>query len=312
MPAEPLITWPDPLMEYLGFIGWYFALGAIGFWSFVLRRTFSPVPAAATPERAAYDRAGARAAMIGLLGALVGALLLWLALPEQAARRHVGVAQLLLGGGQPTVGAALALLAIVGFLVAFPRRGAGFALAAIGVVGRLLLPAFFGQWARLANPVHLLGGGFWIGTLFVMVVAGLFAILRSGLAPDRRGALAATMVHAFSPLALVSFAVLGISGLITAWKHLHVLSALWTTPYGVTLIIKLFVVLGVLLLGAWNWRRQRPRLGSEAAAVGLRRSATAELVVAALVLCVTAILVSLPSPRPPGPPPAAAPGAHAD
>jgi hypothetical protein len=43
----------------------------------------------------------------------------------------------------------------------------------------------------------------------------------------------------------------------------------------------------------------------------LRRSAIAELMVAALVLCLSAILVSLPSPRPPGapsgPPPAGPP-----
>jgi hypothetical protein len=51
----------------------------------------------------------------------------------------------------------------------------------------------------------------------------------------------------------------------------------------------------------------RPLLGSEDAATALRRSARKELTAAALVLVVTAILVSLPSPRPPRPP-ASAPG----
>jgi putative copper export protein len=50
-------------------------------------------------------------------------------------------------------------------------------------------------------------------------------------------------------------------------------------------------------LGAWNWRRQRPRLGSESAAAGLRRSAWSELVAAGLVLLATALLVSLPAPK---------------
>jgi putative copper export protein len=89
-------------------------------------------------------------------------------------------------------------------------------------------------------------------------------------------------------------------GLITAWRHLHVLANLWSTPYGYTLIVKLCVVALVFSLGAWNWRRQRPTLGSESAATSIRRSATMELLVAATVLLITAILVSLPAPRAPG------------
>jgi putative copper export protein len=78
---------------------------------------------------------------------------------------------------------------------------------------------------------------------------------------------------------------------------LHVLSNLWSTPYGVALIIKLLLVAFVFALGAWNWRRQRPTLGSEGAAMSIRRSSTAELTVATLVLIATAIVVSLPSPK---------------
>jgi len=110
----------------------------------------------------------------------------------------------------------------------------------------------------------------------------------------------ADLVNAFSPLALVSAAVLAAFGVITAWQHLHTLAALWTTPYGVTLVIKLLMVGIVLALGAWNWRRQRPLLGSESGAVKLRRTATSELIAAGVVLAITAILVSLPSPKPPG------------
>jgi putative copper export protein len=99
--------------------------------------------------------------------------------------------------------------------------------------------------------------------------------------------------------------VLATFGVITAWQHLHTLSALWTTPYGITLVVKLLAVAGVLALGAWNWRRQKPRLGTEIGVASLRRSATGELVAAFVVLAITAILVSLPSPKPPGPPPGA-------
>ena len=61
--------------------------------------------------------------------------------------------------------------------------------------------------------------------------------------------------------------------------------------------MKLALVAVVFVLGAWNWRRQRPALGGESAAIAIRRSSAKELAVAALVLAVTAILVSLPSPR---------------
>jgi putative copper export protein len=65
----------------------------------------------------------------------------------------------------------------------------------------------------------------------------------------------------------------------------------------------------VFTLGAWNWRRQRPRLGSEEAAGLIRRSSMLEVGTATVVLVVTAVLVSLPAPRPPAGP-GRAPAAH--
>jgi putative copper export protein len=121
-------------------------------------------------------------------------------------------------------------------------------------------------------------------------------------APGARGLIVADMVNGFSPLALRCGVLLVLSGLTTAWLHLKPLSSLWTTPYGYALLVKLGLVAIVFGLGAWNWRRQRPRLGDDAAAGRIRRSSTMELAVATLVLMVTAILVSLPSPKRPAPP----------
>jgi putative copper export protein len=142
-----------------------------------------------------------------------------------------------------------------------------------------------------------LSGGLWIGTLFILLVAGFTTILQSDMPPMRRGTIAANMVHRFSPFALTAFATLALSGLITAWRHLKRIDALWTTAYGWTLVAKLCVVLVVVGLGAWNWRRQRPLLGTESAAAVLQRSAIAEVVAATVVLLITSVLVSLPSPR---------------
>lgn len=105
------------------------------------------------------------------------------------------------------------------------------------------------------------------------------------------------MVHRFSIVGLGGSAVLGVTGLVTGWTHLNPFAALWTTPYGYALCSKLFVVGIVVGLGAWNWRRVGPSLGSEGGALKIHRSATTELVFAAVVLLLTAILVSVPSPK---------------
>jgi len=188
-------------------------------------------------------------------------------------------------------------LVLVGLGLAVARVRFGWALAAGGVLIGPLTNLFYSQWARAVNPIHRLAGGLWIGTLFIMLAAGFTAILTSELDAVRRGQLAASMVARFSPLALSAFAVLATSGLITAWKHIKRIDNLWTTSYGWTLIAKLCVVLIVVGLGAWNWRRQRPLMGTESAASVLRRSATAEVIAATVVLIITSVLVSLPSPH---------------
>lgn len=62
-------------------------------------------------------------------------------------------------------------------------------------------------------------------------------------------------------------------------------------------MVKLVLVLIVVVLGAWNWKRVRPSLGTEGTEQIIRRSATMELMFAALVLIATSALVTLPSPR---------------
>jgi putative copper export protein len=300
--SEPLIHWPEPFVQYAGFAASFLASGAIGFRYAVLgRRRGAPAGTVDAVEWSVLERAARGAAALGFLGALTGVILFTTGLPALAARRHVTVEGLLTGSLPEALRAVLVLAALAGFALALGRRAPGWPLAAIAVIAGALRQAFFAQWARLVNPIHELAGGMWIGTLFVLVVAGLSAVLRSGLSSERRGVLAAGMVNAFSPFALGSAAVLAIFGVITAWRQLKVLAALWTTPFGVALIVKLCVVLVVLGLGAWNWRRQKPRMGTEAGAIALRRSARAELAAAAVVLAITAILVSLPDPKPPVP-----------
>jgi len=294
MSSEPLITWPDPIFELLGFIVFFLAAGAVGF-----RLAVWPGIRAASDEgeRTFGRSAERRAALFGLVGILGTTILDWRELAETAAEKHSTV--LAMAGTQPSLAMQLVLYAVatLGFLLSAAGVGFGWVLATLAVVLLPLRAAFFGQLVRVVNPVHELAGGLWIGTLFYMVFVGIAPALRSPLPAERRGAMVQRMVNGFSPLALTSFALLATMGVITAWRHLKRLDALWTTPYGWALCVKLLMVAGVLALGAWNWRRQKPRLGTEVGALALRRSAKMELLVASLVLVITSILVSLPSPR---------------
>jgi len=307
MQAEPLITWSEPIREYVGFIAQFLAVGAVGFRFAALRdRLVAPAAPAVgdtggQAEGQVYAHAARRAATLGLLGAVIMLVMLWDALPSAASRVHLTVGGALTQNFQLGAPAWLLVIAVIGLALAAAGQRAGWWLALLGVVVGPLTGLFAGQWLKLVNPVHRLVAGFWIGTLFVLVLAGLGTVLRDERSRERRGAMAADMVNGFSPLALVCGGLLVLSGLTTAWRHLNPFSSLWSTPYGYTLIVKLCLVASVFVLGAWNWRRQRPMLGSEDGAIAIRRSSRAELSVAALVLAATAILVSLPSPRPPRP-----------
>ena len=293
MTNEPLITWPDPLLELLGFIAFFLAAGAVGFrlavWPGIAR-------GGDEAERAFARAAARRAAALGLIGIVATAGLSWRELAERAAEQHTTV--LALATSRPINGLMLGCDAVVilGLLLSAFDVGFGWILATLAIVLLPLRGLFFGQWKSIVNPVHELAGGLWIGTLFFMVTVGIAPALRH-LPAERRGAIVQRMVNGFSPLALSAAGLLATMGVITAWLHLKRLDALWTTPYGWALCAKLVVVAGVLALGAWNWRRQKPRLGTEAGAFALRRSGTWELVVASVVLVITAVLVSLPSPR---------------
>lgn len=264
----------DAVKELVGFVAAFLSTGALGF-RFAMRSRH---------DDEIVWRAARRAALLGLIGSAVT-----LAMIAFSAKKPFNqLTEFQLGGW---------IVAIVAFAFAAADKRALWPFAATGVIAGGLAPLFFGQITRSINPVHRFAAGLWIGTLFVLVIAGLNTVLRATADKIERGKIAADLINTFSPLALGSFALLAASGVWTAWRHLKRLDALWTTPYGYALIAKLCVVVIVVALGAFNWRRQRPLLGTDSAAVVLRRSATWELAAAGIVLVITAVLVSLPSPR---------------
>jgi copper transport protein len=161
----------------------------------------------------------------------------------------------------------------------------------------VLQPLYTSKLSGKVNAVHILAASTWLGTLLVLMLIGIRGVIRSASTGVQRAQLVADLVNSFSPLALVAASVVAITGATTAWLHLKRISSLWTTSYGIALIVKLVLVLTVAVLGAWNWRRVRPSLGGEGSEHVIRKSATMELTFAALVLVATSVLVSLPSPK---------------
>jgi copper transport protein len=290
---QTLLHWTDPLLELAGFVALFLTVGAVGL-RFAVLRTLRH--STLEDERGLAIDAARRAAGFALTGAALSVVLFVRSVPLVAADHHTTAAALLTHDLNVQLQGGLRFVALTGFLLAALGAAWGWPIAALGVVVGLLRAALFAQWLRLINPMHALAGGLWIGTLFYLVVAALPVAMRASRPAARREALTARLIGAFSPLALVAAAVLALFGVITAWRHLKHLHALWSTPYGVTLLIKLGVVAGVAALGAWNWKRVKPRLGAEGGAMILKRSARAEVIVASVVLVVTAVLVSLPSP----------------
>jgi len=300
--AAHLITWSEPVQQLTSFIGTFLAAGAVGF-----RFTAARATDVEQPTRTFFDSALRRAATIGVVGAAIGLAFALLGLPALAARAHRPIGEFLASNASADLTIIWPTVVVAGMALAMATVRAGWIVAAAGLGFDALTPLLFGRWSAVVNPVHRLAAGLWLGSLFILVACGLTPLLRNAELGERRGALAADMVNRFSPMALSMGGVVVAFGVITAWRHLPTVASLWETPYGRTLIIKLLFVATVFGLGAFNWRRQRPALGKESTAISIRRSATLELSVAAVVLIVTSILVILPSPKraPPSRPPSA-------
>jgi putative copper export protein/methionine-rich copper-binding protein CopC len=192
------------------------------------------------------------------------------------------------------IGAAILLIG----LIAARRSSGGWYAAAAGALAVAVSPALTGHAAAdsdrpavaiMVDALHVLGAGAWLGTLLLVAMAGMPAALRR--VPGERGPAAASIVWAFHPLALWCVPLVLVSGLVSAWLRLGSLGALTSSRYGTYLLVKVSIFACVALTGAYNWRRVLPTLGEEAGARRIRRTASLELALGAVVLAVTAALV---------------------
>jgi copper transport protein len=167
-------------------------------------------------------------------------------------------------------------------------------------LGLIVTPGFSGHAsvsgpvALIADAAHVQAAAVWVGGLAFLVAA-----LR--LSDDDRWPLAAASVPRFSMMAVVSVAILLVAGTVNGYLQVRAWRGLWDTDYGVLLLVKLGLVLPLLALGAYNNRYAVPRLRAQVASAleqrRFLRFASAELVIMAAIVGVTAGLVNAPPAR---------------
>ena len=192
--------------------------------------------------------------------------------------------------------------ALIGFAMASRRIAGGWAVAALACVVLAAGVALSGHaaaapdWRALAivdDALHVVGASAWLGSLLWLLVVGVRA---TKLAAAERAHRVASLVTAFSPVALGSAALVVLTGVVSAWLRLGSVPALWSSSYGQVLLVKLLFLIGVIGTGFYNWRVVQPALGTEVATARFRRSASSELAIGAIVIVVTAVLVAMPTP----------------
>ena len=306
--VEPLYdpgSVPWVLARWINFIGLMLMIGAVVFRFGVIERARK---ALSDDVLGAADHNTRNLAMVAAVIALVGNLLrFWLQSGSLHGSDRIWEPDLLramvfdTGWGKAWFAQTFA---VVAFIVSTRLRTASpmesWIAALVFALAAGATPAFAGHAAAVEqmaavpifnDAVHFIAASAWLGTLAVLLFEGVPAVVRISHQPFSD---AATLVRTFSPIALFAAAVAIFTGTVGAFVHIKAVSELWTTPYGQTLSIKLLIVLLTATTGAYNWRVVSPRLGTEHATLHVRRSALAEVIIAAAIVAVTAVLVALP------------------
>jgi copper resistance protein D len=148
----------------------------------------------------------------------------------------------------------------------------------------------------LGDAVHLCAAGVWLGGLAPLAI--FLASSRASLSLSRGSALA---LHRFSTISLCCASVLVISGISNSWLLVGSIYALFTTPYGRLLLLKLTLFGILIVLGARNRFLVKAKLLKTSAGPDvlgqLCRNVICEVCFGALVVAVVACLGVTPPAR---------------
>jgi uncharacterized membrane protein len=140
-------------------------------------------------------------------------------------------------------------------------------------------------WAKVVGQwVHFLAAGVWLGGLAALLVG-----IRGK--PD---ATKASAVRRFSLVAGVALVAVVVTGVIRSINEIGSWSALFTTGYGIAVLVKAGLILALAGLGAVNRYRNVPKAGTSLK--GLRKISRGELALAMAAVGTAAILATLVPP----------------
>ncbi|MFN2613232.1 MAG: copper resistance CopC/CopD family protein [Actinomycetota bacterium] len=219
-----------------------------------------------------FAEAQRRAAGVGistLLGTAVGRSLIWRAAGVAVAGVAIAVARRF-----ERLGMLVALIAAAGAL--FAHVDAGHAAAS----GSWTVAKDVAQW------VHVVAVGIWIGGLLALLVG-----IRGTVSDEK-----ARAVRRFSFVAAFALLVVAGSGTLRAFEQITQWRGLWSSAYGVTVLIKAGLILGLAGLGAVNRYRSVPVAHEDLTL--LRRIATSEVCVGIAAIAAAAVLASVAPPAP--------------
>ena len=161
-----------------------------------------------------------------------------------------------------------------------------FAVNAFGFIFLLLSFRFGGHVSirslsvQFALAVHFTMFALWIGALYP-----LLTISRTGQVAELKVSL-----ERFSKHAVVIVSLLLLSGLALMLSLIHSAADLFTTAYGIALILKILLVIGLVAIAAVNKYIIVPQLLLQTDTAQFQRSVRLEIVVAILLLLLTAYL----------------------
>lgn len=259
--------------------------------------------APALPASADAEQAAGRLRAVTVLGALAGAAGAFLALvamlAESAGRGLYDAVALVTEAAPDTrtgqlhllrIGLSLAAGAAAAVAVLWRRSP----LPALGLAAGALVATAIGGHAWTApdrgiavasDLAHLAAVAVWAGGLLALLL-----VLPLESAADR-----VRLTHRFSTLALGAVVVVAASGTVSGWQQVRSVDALTSTTYGRLLLAKVAGFAVLVVLGWLNRSRLLPLV--ERAVAPLQRALRVEIVVAALVVAVTAVLVHQPPAR---------------
>jgi putative copper export protein len=192
-----------------------------------------------------------------------------------------------------------ALVAAIGFAGARAIRHWGWPMAAGAAVGIIAAPAWMGHaaaterwtWLAVATDItHMAAAGGWAGGVLILAL-----VIRGLRQQADGGRVASELIAQFRVPALASGAILLGTGAVSALFRLNAPADLYSSTYGLLLVLKLAVVAVAATMG----RKHSQTAAAQAASGGARsvsRSITIESMVLLAVLLVTALLSGSPPP----------------